>query len=56
MVQSSFANLREDRAPQRSAVFAWLALQILNGSAAWSQQSETLASDAPVSRAEAKIS
>jgi hypothetical protein len=55
MLQTSFASLREYRAPQRTAVFAWLALQFLNGSAAWSQQSET-PKDAPVSRAEAKIS
>ena len=55
MLQTSFANLREYGAPQRAAVFAWLALQILNGSAVWSQQSET-PKDAPVSRAEAKIS
>lgn len=56
MVPTRFANRRECRAPERSAVFAWLALQILSGSAAWSQQAETTKQDAPASRAEAKIS
>lgn len=56
MVPTSFANRRECRAPQRLAVFAWLALQMLNGSAARPQQSETPRKDAPASRPEAKIS